>query len=253
MPWPKGQKHSPEHTRKISEALKGKSVNLGRKLSEEHKRKIGEFNKGRTHTVSEETRRRLSEIFTGRKCPKLSEALKGHKCPQVSEANRNRVFSEETRKKISGKHPTEETLEKMRQAHLGLQNALGSKRTEEQLVKMRDSHLGKRSSPEAIAKMTGANNPRWRGGVTPPMEKLRRTQKHYRWRRAVLERDHHICCDHGPHGGKLHVHHIATRVSEPDLMFSVSNGITLCAECHRKTFGKESEYIDYFQNLVRGN
>ena len=68
----KGHKCNEETKRKISDANKGKirseeqrnniSTSLkGRSLSEEHRRKIGEASKGRKHTISEETRKKMSE------------------------------------------------------------------------------------------------------------------------------------------------------------------------------------------------
>lgn len=68
----KGHKCFEETKKKISEANLGKirseeqrnniSKSLkGRKLSEEHRRKIGEASKGRKYTLSEETRRKMSE------------------------------------------------------------------------------------------------------------------------------------------------------------------------------------------------
>ena len=69
----KGHKCNEETKRKISDANKGKirseeqrnniSTSLkGRTLSEEHRRKIGEASKGRKYTLSEETRKKMSEV-----------------------------------------------------------------------------------------------------------------------------------------------------------------------------------------------
>ena len=68
-PWNKGKtglpKHSEEHKRKISEALKGK------KFSEETKRKMSESAKGNKRRLgiphSEETKRKIGETLKGRR------------------------------------------------------------------------------------------------------------------------------------------------------------------------------------------
>ena len=50
------------------------------------------------------------------------------------------------------------------------------------------------------------------------------------WARAVREKDGHICqrC----HGWGTEAHHVATRKRRPDLKHELSNGKTLCLDCH---------------------
>ena len=81
----KGETHTEEHNRKVSEALKGKYCGennhmYGKHLTEETKRKIGEAQKGKT--LSEETKRKISEAKKGKTLSeetkrKISEAKKG--------------------------------------------------------------------------------------------------------------------------------------------------------------------------------
>lgn len=96
---------------KVSEESKNKM--RGRKVSQETRRKMGEAKRNRI--VSEETRRKIGE------------------------ANRNRIVSEETRKKISinSSNISDETREKMRQAHLGNTYCLGNKLSEETKAKIK--------------------------------------------------------------------------------------------------------------------
>jgi hypothetical protein len=54
-----------------------------------------------------------------------------------------------------------------------------------------------------------------------------------KWRKAVLERDNHIC-QHCGAARRLHAHHIKSWAAFPDLRHDVSNGLTLCKSCHRK-------------------
>lgn len=86
--------------------------------SEEAKRKISKVHKGSHHSVSEETKKKLSES--------ISEYYKTHDGP-----NKGKTFSEETRNKLSeiaqnrtnhpmqGKHHSEETKKKMSDAAKG--------------------------------------------------------------------------------------------------------------------------------------
>lgn len=57
------------------------------------------------------------------------------------------------------------------------------------------------------------------------------------WRKKVFERDDYKCqgknCDTvGTH--YVTAHHIKSFAKYPDLRYDVSNGITLCEECHCK-------------------
>ena len=81
-----GQRHSEEHKRKMSEALKGKP------LSEEHKLNISEALKGLTR--SEETKCKISEAKKGN--PRVMEHLQ-----KLSEARKGTFHSEETKRKMS--------------------------------------------------------------------------------------------------------------------------------------------------------
>ena len=67
----KGNKHTKESKKKISEAKKGKPSGMeGRKHSEETKRKMSEAQKGKKHApLSEETKRKMSEAHKGKTKP----------------------------------------------------------------------------------------------------------------------------------------------------------------------------------------
>lgn len=70
--------------------------------------------------------------------------------------------------------------------------------------------------------------------------KIARSGNEYKeWRKAVYERDNYTCQKCGLKSGngkavELHPHHIKPFATFPELRFEVSNGITLCKDCHRK-------------------
>ena len=81
----------------------------------------------------------------------------------------------------------------------------------------------------------GSNNHRWKGGITPEMEKIRHSLKYKLWRKSVFERDNFTCQFCGKHGGYLHADHIKPFSLFPSLRFKLSNGRTLCVPCHIST------------------
>lgn len=86
----------------------------------------------------------------------------------------------------------------------------------------------------------GERNPSWKGGVTTENELIRRSGKMYAWRKAVFERDNYTCQECEIKSAKgvkafLHADHIQPFAYFPELRFELSNGRTLCSECHLKT------------------
>ena len=55
------------------------------------------------------------------------------------------------------------------------------------------------------------------------------------WTKSILERDNYTCQECGRRGVKLQAHHIMSYVDYIDLRWEISNGITLCIDCHKKT------------------
>jgi nitrate/TMAO reductase-like tetraheme cytochrome c subunit len=51
------------------------------------------------------------------------------------------------------------------------------------------------------------------------------------WRNAIFERDSYTCRECGAKG-RLHAHHIIEWADSAALRFELSNGITLCVDCH---------------------
>lgn len=59
------------------------------------------------------------------------------------------------------------------------------------------------------------------------------------WRKAVFLRDDFTCQYCFERGCVLHAHHIRTWKAYPELRYEVSNGLTLCRECHYKVHRKK--------------
>lgn len=82
----------------------------------------------------------------------------------------------------------------------------------------------------------GEDNPNWKGGVSPINEMLRKTKEQKAWGKAVFKRDNYTCQFCGKRGGYLEADHIKQFALYPDLRTVLSNGRTLCLDCHRTTF-----------------
>ena len=87
---------------------------------------------------------------------------------------------------------------------------------------------------------TGALSHFWKGGKTDEYRRIKNSIHWKNWRRGVFERDNYTCQECGAKSGNgktvyLHPHHLKERKNYPELQFEISNGITLCRSCHRKT------------------
>ena len=82
----------------------------------------------------------------------------------------------------------------------------------------------------------GDKNWNWQGGITPINQKIRNSIKFKQWRSDVFTRDNFTCQTCKKTGGiELNAHHIKSFSKYPELRFELSNGITLCKECHKLT------------------
>ena len=81
----------------------------------------------------------------------------------------------------------------------------------------------------------GEKSPGWKGGVSPINTRIRGSARYSKWRLGVFERDDFTCQLCGLRGVKLQADHIKPFAYFPELRFELSNGRTLCVNCHKKT------------------
>lgn len=82
--------------------------------------------------------------------------------------------------------------------------------------------------------LSGENHWNWKGGLTPENQRQRSSTQARAWRKAIFERDEYTCRVCGKRGGNLNAHHIKPWAKYETLRFDITNGITLCEECHKK-------------------
>jgi 5-methylcytosine-specific restriction endonuclease McrA len=114
--------------------------------------------------------------------------------------------------------------------------------------------LANRGKPRPKSRLiTGPRHWNWQGGKTSEAIRLRNSARMHEWRTAVFIRDNYTCQNCGARNGNgfkviLNADHIKPFAYYPDLRFDVSNGRTLCKNCHLKGFMKEVD--SWFDSLI---
>jgi hypothetical protein len=175
------------------------------KRTDEYKANLSKLKIGkkRPFPTTEEEKERMRLVGKANKGTRLSTE---HKI-KIGISGRGRIISEETRQKFIGKKQSIET----------------------------------RRKKSIIQK--GENGSNWRGGVSAENDILRQSMDFKIWRREVFKKDNYTCQHCGTKYIKksppnLHPHHIMAFAKYPELRFEVSNGITLCVDCHSRVHGR---------------
>lgn len=170
---------------------------------------------------------------------------------RVWERNKGTKLNDKQKKKLSeiaktngfgkwmiGKKHSEETKQKMRESSYWK----GKKRplfTEEHREKIGEAGKGRKQSIESRKKksdaLKGDKGGGWRGGITPINAKIRNSLEYKLWREEIFERDDWTCQECKKRGGKLNADHIKPFALFPKLRFELTNGRTLCTDCHKVT------------------
>lgn len=140
---------------------------------------------------------------------------------------RNREFIIARNKSTTGTKLSEEHKKNISLAMQGKRNSLGSVRSME--YKKNLSEYWK----------DNPNHNHWVDGKSQERSSERVKEmgrlEYREWRKTVFKRDNYTCIECKQIGGSLQADHIKPYCNYPSLRYEISNGRTLCKNCHLKT------------------
>ncbi len=148
---------------------------------------------------------------------------KGRKCPWMAKVNPTKkgTFKKGHKTNVGRKH-SPEFGERLSKARKGVKRPEGLMKRIAEIIRKKGS-------------LKGEKNPNWKGGITSKNKLIRNSEQYKIWRIKVFLRDIFTCQECGINRIHLQAHHIKSFAEHPELRFDVSNGLTLCKPCHRKT------------------
>lgn len=181
---------------------------------------------------------------------KISKSVKKTSIPEINYKRGNGVRGKKS--KLKGTKLTEEHKKKISLNHS--KSNLGKKFSKEWKDKISKSRINGISSGK-IKIRKGPKSKLWKGGNKSLACIIRSSAKYKKWRKEVFQRDNYTCqwCGYNK-GHIIEPHHIITltsilndllkefgkenfytKIIDNPKLYIISNGITLCQTCHRKT------------------
>jgi len=211
--------------------------------------KISEAKKG--HSVSIETREKISKANIGKPCWCKGKKLSEETCKKIGAKSKGRILSEETKRKIGeanrgkgggmlGKHHTEETKQKISDSQIGNKNHnFGKKMSKKSLIKLIQSKKEGTS---------GDKNPNWKGGLSfePYCIKF---NNEFKERVRAFFNNTCVECGTPQSGTKLHVHHVNFN-KQSCCDSSIPLFVALCRSCHTRTNHNRPYWEQYFTQMI---
>lgn len=94
----------------------------------------------------------------------------------------------------------------------------------------------------------------WKGGHSKRYKTGYNSPEYKKWRSEVFKRDNYTCQECGKNKCYITAHHIKSFSKHPKLRFEVSNGLTLCENCHEKTDnykGKNNKGMKHSKETIK--
>lgn len=228
--------HSEETKNKISASKKGKSISSKGRIS---------WKKGLHVKVMPSKNCKICDILFFKKPSRSYLEWNSSSC--CSMKCRNKLLSSIR----IGIKLSDKWRENLRKSHLGISPPNKGKRTLVKCLECKVDFYPKKRNVTAAKycslkcfnktanKMprpnsSGENHHNWKDGITPVNEKIRKSIHYKKWRHDVFTRDNYTCQHCKQRGGKLNADHILPFSLYPELRFELSNGRTLCVDCHKQ-------------------
>ncbi len=168
----------------------------------------------------------LESKYCSGDCFRKDTEVEAKRRKNISKTQRGRKLSKEWKEAISeGKKGIKLTPEHINNMSKALK---GKKAWNKGLKGMQVAWNKGKSNYWAI----GEKNVNWKGGISPINKVIRESLEYKEWRTAVFKRDNYTCQNCDSRGGSLNADHIMPFSLYPELRFVVSNGRTLCKDCH---------------------
>lgn len=130
-----------------------------------------------------------------------------------------------------------------------------SKNTKEKISNTRKEKEVAKGKRNPMYGKVGELCPSWKGGTSTRQAIFYSSTEWEEKRLEIMKLDNFTCQQCGQTAsskhGFLNVHHIVPLSSDWEKRLDKYNLITLCVDCHTKTFGKELEVMDMLQDIVR--
>ena len=152
-----------------------------------------------------------------------------------------------------GKHHSQKTKEKMREAHEGKKTYEMTEEIREKMSKARQGTVCPLWVRKKLSEAKlGMKNPSWKGGIDFRKKNDERNDSAYQeWVKQVKKRDNNQCIFKGRNcSGYCIVHHILSWKDFSELRYNVNNGITLCQFHHPRKRVEEQRLIPFFKTMV---
>jgi len=176
----------------------------------------------------------------------------------MSKLKKGKTYGEDWKKKISLNHADvkgEKNPMWGKKRPQSVRDAISKAKKGKRVKNYNFPMLGKKHSLRTILKMRervlrGSDSPLWKGGITEEHRAIRTSSEYKQWRIAIFERDKYKCVSCG-NGGYLQADHIKPFALYPELRFKLSNGRTLCIDCHKntETFGWKLHHRNNVEKL----
>lgn len=167
-----------------------------------------------------------------------------YKRERISETQKDSKRSIESRRKVS------ETRIKLGLAKVENNPMYGKHHTEETRLKISETRkrlgIAKGENNSNYGKF-GEKSSGWKGRacITVENQRIRLSSEIQKWRQKVFKRDSYTCQKCGDKTrDNLNAHHLWPFILYPRIRSKLWNGLTLCKDCHRRTFGKELEIAE---------